>query len=243
MGLQIAIDLKSVHSIQIPETIYKIYDVLQEQSLQSDNWREMDENTLWNHLCLCILSSNVTYDLAKSALSQLNKLKIFDPHQMVQEQSSQKILETELSKSIYLPQKKDGSFRKYRFPSIRAKNIVNAAAIIYLNGKTIRHFLENAISEENMRNYFADNISGLGLKESSHFLRNIKYSSSLAIIDVHIVSFLKEMGLISANKIAVTPRIYLHLEKIMQQISEINCLNLSILDNAIWHYMKYKPNS
>ena len=83
-------------------------------------------------------------------------------------------------------------------------------------------------------------VTGLGLKESSHFLRNIKFSTSLAIIDVHIVSFLEDLGLILFDNKVISKVEYLLLERLMQKISELNGMNLSILDNAIWHYMKYR---
>ena len=194
-------------------------------------------------MCLCILSSNVSYDLAKSAFSQLRKTRMLEPNYILEKYDSQKMIAEELSKSIYLPQKRDGTFRKYRFPKIRSNNIVTAAKQIYADGKSIRILLTDINSEFEARNFFVKNIPGLGLKESSHFLRDVQFSSTLAIIDVHIISFLQELELVSFDKKIITTKDYLNLEKILQKIAEINDLNLSILDNAIWYYMRYRSNS
>jgi len=243
MGLQIVENLNPVNSITISNTIMQIYHVIEPHFPNNPQWKRMDEEKLWNHLCLCILSSNVSYELAKSAIFQLAKTGLLDPSHIISTSTSKDNIENELTKPVYLPEKKDGTLRKYRFPSIRAKNIVNAAFFIYSGGNTLKNILKNANSEESLRNHLADNVDGLGLKESSHFLRNVSYSSKLAIIDVHIISFMKEWRLISSDKITLTPKIYFYLEKIMQQISENNGLRLSVLDNAIWQYMRYRVNS
>jgi N-glycosylase/DNA lyase len=53
-----------------------------------------------------------------------------------------------------------------------------------------------------LRNWLADNIKGYGLKEASHFLRNIgKSNNQIAILDRHIMKNLKEFGVISNAKI------------------------------------------
>jgi N-glycosylase/DNA lyase len=65
----------------------------------------------------------------------------------------------------------------------------------------IKLFLENQNIKE-LRNYLADNVKGYGLKEASHFLRNIgKSSNQIAILDRHILKNLKEFKAISEIKI------------------------------------------
>jgi len=240
MGLQILRDVES--SVDIPEPIFKIYDVLEGDFQDRPNWRKMHEFSLWKHLCLCILSSNVTFELAKSAALRLAEQGILHQRYLLENRKALKTIRQELSKSIYLPCKKDGTFRKYRFPTRRSKDIVHAAHIMYANEYTIRKYLKEAPTETQARNHLSEIVPGLGLKESSHFLRNIRYSSSLAIIDAHIMRFLQELGLISCETHSVTPIEYMYLEKLMQYISKCNGLDLSILDNAIWHYMRHRTN-
>jgi N-glycosylase/DNA lyase len=77
----------------------------------------------------------------------------------------------------------------------------------------------------------SDLIPGLGYKESSHFLRNIGYSDHLAIIDVHIISFLKQMSLIdSVNNVLLTRRVYRELEKKLLGITSNLQLSLAAFD-------------
>lgn len=242
MGIQVLKNLESEESFVMPQTIYKIYDIIEKQYQHYKNWNKMHESTLWKQLCFCILSSNVNFESARSALNHLSQKGFLKSEFLLNKHSSQKIIFNELAKPLYLPYRIDGNLRKYRFPFVRAKNIVDAANHIYSDGYTIRQTLKEIGSEIEARNYLAKNISGLGLKESSHFLRNIKFSSSLAIIDVHILSFLEELGLILFDKKIISQNEYIKLEELMQRISKIYGMNLSILDNAIWYYMRHRQS-
>ena len=223
---------------RFPKEVFQIYDSLEQKFSSRISWTNLKENELWNELCLCILSSNVQYELATSAVKHLCESDMLNTEWLTGDSSAKSILQLELSKPIYLPKKKDGTLRKYRFPRVRSRDIVGASNVLYSSGNDVRSLLSNTESPVHIRNYLAGTIPGLGLKESSHFLRNIGYASSLAIIDVHIVSFLQCLGLFPFERQLVTGKMYLELERIMQKISRIYDLNLSILDNAIWHYMR-----
>lgn len=203
------------------------------------DWIEMPDQDLWYELCLCILSSNVPYELARSALFHLIKNNYLQLDWINETEDSQQIIARELSKPIFLPKKVDGSCRKYRFPNVRSKNISSAARIIYSEEGWIRKTLSCSKSEEETRRKITENIPGIGLKESSHYLRNIKFSNQLAIIDSHVVSFLKEINIIEKDHVkTITPKIYAQLEKYLLNICESYGLNMSIFDMAIWKYMR-----
>jgi len=75
----------------------------------------------------------------------------------------------------------------------------------------------------------------MGLKESSMFLRNIRYSRGLAVIDVHVLDFLKKSGLIGHSNYRIQDRkTYLYLETLLRSFALDNRLDMSILDLAIW---------
>jgi len=161
-----------------------------------------------------------------------------DPMWILKNSNASKIIGKELTLPIYHPRKKDGGLRKYRFPIVRAKNLVSCATILYYNGNGLISLLRSNTSEEKTRDCFTSLFPGMGLKESSHFLRNIRYSSRLAIIDVHIISFLKRFGLLPEGGKTITYKRYLQIEETMREISDIYRLELSVLDNAIWKYMR-----
>lgn len=204
-------------------------------------WNEMSENELWEELCLCILSSNVPYELACSAFFHLRKMRLLNPKWITKSSNAAEQIAYELSRPIFLPKKKDGSYRKYRFPNLRARNIVSAARTLYLKNFGILKLLRRLNSENEVRDFLVKNIAGIGFKEASHFLRNIGYSDSLAIIDSHVITFLKEVKIMPSEKVkTVTPKIYMKLEKILQDLCKRLDLNLAVFDMAIWRYMRGK---
>ena len=65
--------------------------------------------------------------------------------------------------------------------------------------------LQNKLQDNNiksLREWLADNIQGYGMKEASHFLRNIgKSNNQIAILDRHILKNLKKHNIIQDAKI------------------------------------------
>lgn len=83
------------------------------------------------------------------------------------------------------------------------------------------------------RDWLVKNIKGLGMKEASHFLRNIGFDN-YAIIDFHIVDLLEKHNIIERPK-TLTKNKYLEIENKMKQLADKTNLNLSKLDMYLWY--------
>jgi len=237
-------DMMTVRIIQevcetfVPQKVLENYEV-HSKNMTKREWNLLEEDEIWYELCFCILSANVRYELASSTLKHLITKGILNVEWIKKEKRSANIIKNELSGSHFLPLKKNGQLRKYRYPRKRATQIVKAAKTIYSGNRTIKKILQESKSDIEARQFFVTKISGLGIKEASHFLRNIGYSNSLAIIDVHILSFLQRFCLVRLErKKTLTNRIYLTLERIMRNFAKFHNLVLSVLDLAIWQYMR-----
>ncbi len=221
--------------------VLETYSELISSKSCNQSWTQLSEEEIWHHLCLCILSSNVDYDLAYSAFQYLKSENLLSTDFLTNNRTAQHTVSNQLSQSRYLPKKKNGDMRKYRFPKRRAKDIVDTAIKLYRNGQGLTALLVESKSDYNLRDFLAGNLSGIGLKQASHFLRNIGFSDSLAIVDTHIIRFLREtQGLkIESNK-AITRKQYLVLEGVLQEMCELMQINMGIFDSAIWRYMRGK---
>ena len=195
----------------------------------------MADEDLWGELCLCILSSNVPYEMASSAFNQLLCKGLIDPHE-ASGVSSRRVAR-ELNRSIYLPRRKDGLFRRYRFPNLRASNLAEAWEILYDEGNGIKALLQETCCPESTRSKLVRTVPGLGLKEASHFLRNVKFSDTLAIIDSHIVKFVQEFVGLQFRGCPSSQQ-YLEVEGILKDISTRFGLSLGVMDMAIWESMR-----
>ena len=119
----------------------------------------------------------------------------------------------------------------HRFPNMRAKFIVEARK----HKNNIRKTIESFSSDSERRKWFAENVKGLGFKESSHFLRNIGFKN-VAIIDFHIVDLLSRSGLIEKPKNkSLTSKKYLEIENVLKVLAEKTNMSLGELDLYLWY--------
>lgn len=129
----------------------------------------------------------------------------------------------------YLPEKELSKHLKglgHRYPNARAGYIKEAR----------RHMgsLKGMPREDqNAREWLVKNIKGLGMKEASHFLRNIGFLD-LAIIDFHIVDLLVKHGLIKKPK-TLTRKRYVEIEKVLRELAGKLNMNLAELDLYLWY--------
>jgi len=83
------------------------------------------------------------------------------------------------------------------------------------------------------REWLVKNIKGLGMKEASHFLRNIG-KKDMAIIDFHIIDVLAKYKLIKRPK-TLTKVKYIEIEKVLEQLAKRAALTLDELDLYLWY--------
>lgn len=185
-----------------------IKETIDNKIYQFNLFRKAPNDILFQELCFCLMAANFNAE------------------------KSLKIQNTLQDKLITLPEKKLAEKLKelgHRHPNVRAKYIVEARKHI----PNLKNILQSTKDENELRDWFANNIKGLGLKESSHFLRNIGYKN-LAIVDFHIVDLLVERQLIDQPK-TITPKIYLQVEQVLKDIAKKAKLNLAELDLYLWY--------
>lgn len=115
----------------------------------------------------------------------------------------------------------------HRFPNARAGYIAEARK--WKGGLCEK--LASATGPE-LRDWLVKNVKGLGMKEASHFLRNVG-RTGLAIIDFHIIDILVRHGLIERPK-TLTRKKYLEVEGVLREISKKTGLSLAALDLYLW---------
>lgn len=113
-----------------------------------------------------------------------------------------------------------------RFHKNKSKYIIEAREKINLLENLPNNGLE-------ARNFLLENFKGLGLKESSHFLRNTGYKD-LAILDVHIINCLHQLGVVKSKMRPSSRKQYEQLEKQFKTFSEKIKIPLDELDLLFW---------
>jgi N-glycosylase/DNA lyase len=162
---------------------------------------------LFKELCFCILTANFNAERSIKIQDKLGECFIND---------SKEELESKLKEL------------GHRFPNARAR---------YINeSKKCKDSLKKIIKfhdKNKLREWIVDNVTGLGYKEASHFLRNIGFED-YAIVDFHIVDILVKYNLLKRPK-TITKRKYLEIENILRKIAQKTNLNLAELDLYLWY--------
>ncbi len=185
----------------------KVRKLVEEKIREFEKMRNKGEEAWFSELCFCILTANYTAEgglRIQKALGAEGFLKLS--------------YEELVSKLKQLG---------HRFPRARARYIVEARRYF---GKLKKNVL--AFSSGKKAREWLLQIKGIGLKEASHFLRNVGFKD-VAIIDRHILKILREAGLINFEKI--TRKRYFEAEKKLEMLAERLNLDLARLDLYLWY--------
>lgn len=198
------------------------------------------ENKLLSELVLCILSSQEKYEVALSMVKSLRKENILRiPKNKVEFKEIKSQIKNALKNPVQFKFNERDYSRRLRFFVKKGKYIIDTIANIYLNNLTIKEILnhENCIQEtrKNIISYSC----GLGPKQASMFLRNIGYYSEFAVLDKHVIDYMRIMGLtcVSENSFSSMSS-YQKIETKLKSYADTYNLNLLHLDLAIWTTMR-----
>ena len=130
---------------------------------------------------------------------------------------------------------------KVRFKKNKSKYIVQAIQR-FNSGFPFKTFLINQLKNSKdifeLRNWLAKNIYGMGMKEASHFLRNIGLGQNVCILDRHILRNLEEYGVIERIPQNLSKKIYLQIEQEMIKFSKEINIPVFALDYVFWYKSK-----
>ncbi|MFB6204288.1 MAG: hypothetical protein ABEJ75_01450 [Candidatus Nanohaloarchaea archaeon] len=84
------------------------------------------------------------------------------------------------------------------------------------------------------RENLVDELEGIGWKGASHFLRNVGYGNSFAIISGHIAEAMHELGLTDSPQPPAARERYMTLEKKIQDFSADTGIEVQALDLVLW---------
>ena len=124
----------------------------------------------------------------------------------------------------------------YRYSNIRPAYIIHTRN--YLKNSLnfqLKNKIESFKNKNELRDFFALNkdIKGLGMKEASHFLRNIGFKG-YAILDKHIISSLHDFGILKTNEKPKNNKEYLETEQKFIDFSKHAGIDMDELDLLLW---------
>lgn len=178
-----------------------------------ESFKNKSNKEWFSELCFCILTANSKAETAIEIQKDLGPDGFLNASQ------------SRIRKSIIK--------NKHRFHNNKSRYIIEAR-----KNSEIKEVITSLIREDGeykAREWLVKNIKGLGLKEASHFLRNIG-CKSLAILDRHILNILTENRIIPKPR-SLTKKAYLDIEKEFIRIARSLKISPAELDLYMW-YMK-----
>lgn len=170
------------------------------------------DKELFEELCFCVFAANSS---AKMGLLAVNLLK--------------DVLH-EGGFDLYLSKVKG----KVRFFNVRSKYLAKNFEFVKKQGG-LNNILNRFEDKYELRLFLKKNILGFGMKEASHFLRNIGFRG-FAIIDKHVLNVFYELGYIKSNKSPKNEEEYIKLEKKIIDFAKKHELDFDVLDLAFWSF-------
>jgi N-glycosylase/DNA lyase len=148
-----------------------IAKIISDRIVEFEKFGNEKKDAVFGELCFCLLTANFSAERCISIQKEMGR-------------SFSILTEEELAKEL----KKHG----HRFPNTRANYIFEAR-------KCEKDLCKIIGDGKARREVLVKEIKGLGMKEASHFLRNIGFKD-VAIIDFHIIDLLKREGLINFER-------------------------------------------
>lgn len=179
-----------------------------------------DPPTIWATYLFCILSSQCRTEVAQLATSRLLALVPFFEDRPSSEQVARDagdILRT---------------IAGYRFHASRARQIGSSWFAFAQIAHEIAEYLDYFDTEQEARSALVRTFSGIGLKQASMLLRDTGRARNLAIIDSHMIWYLKECGAVVAPNL--TPARYRAAESILARKASAFGLDLCAFDAIVW---------
>ena len=170
------------------------------------DFRSLDRQNYFKEFIFCLLTPQSNAKKCWSAVEEISKLDVWNHDYLV-----------EILKS------------RTRFHNNKAKYLMDAEK----SWSIVKQELENKNRVE-LRNFISFNVKGYGLKEASHFLRNIgKSDNQIAILDRHILRNLHAFGVIENPKIK-NSKDYLEIERKFINFSNNLGIPIDELDLLFW---------
>ncbi|MCD6351954.1 MAG: N-glycosylase/DNA lyase [Armatimonadetes bacterium] len=126
-----------------------------------------------------------------------------------------------------------------RFHNNKARYIVRARQVFTDAGELavrsrLEAFGDSAQGQRQARDWLAKEVQGLGLKEASHFLRNVGRGDHLAILDRHILRNLARLGVIEQVPASLTASRYHDIELRTERFAAEVAIPMAHLDLLLW---------
>lgn len=210
-----------------------------ERVVERKDYTCMSEQDLIFELLVCLLGSGVRYELSL-AYAKAVQSKIFPTRQKKQANSlvCAKSIEGVLNSPAYSMINHE-TYQRYRFPKRAARHIAESLYNIEHKYDSFKNMVETMHDPPKLRRELICLCPGIGPKQSSHYIKNIGLTDNFAVLDRHILSYLKLI-----HDVDICPKQVSKIDKYEEIESRyIDCVSkfnhtVSVVDQSMWFVMR-----
>lgn len=158
---------------------------------------------------------------------------------LISPHASEDALADDLCALLTAPLSMSGSSRRYRFPQARARQLASTKVAVQATAGSLCELISTAGTGEAVREWLVGNALGIGPKQASMFVRNVGLSYELAILDRHVLNYMKALD-IAPTPIRAPSSLppYLRGETALRVHADDIGVSVGLLDWAIWIVMR-----
>jgi N-glycosylase/DNA lyase len=198
-------------------------------------WQDLSEDRVFREVAASILGSRVSFEMALAATDRLAEEGLL---QFRGDQSDYLLrVEEALCQPLSYPAWE--RCRRYGFPRTRSRALASTAAAFYADGGTIKGWLARSPDSRSARRGMVEKAAGIGPKQASMVLRNIGFCDRLAILDSHLMRFMRLRGIGDPGPLRVsTLEGYEKAEHSFLNYARRSGWPPAVLDQAVWLVMR-----
>ncbi len=177
----------------INQTIKELCSEAEATSSPDTAWHRLTEEELLQEAATCIFGSQMIYEVSVATAERLRQQGLLRHDQYGD--NWQSVYETKLVASFSTPLtvKVNGKKRtmRPRFKNRLASLLAKTVATMREQGTSLHRILSSAPSARDARKILIKMVWGFGPKQASLFLRRIGFCSELAVLDTHVLDYLR----------------------------------------------------
>lgn len=225
----------------INKTIRAMCDEVKVQGGELRDWHLLTEAEFLYEAAVCIFGSQMVFEMAVAIADRLRDLGLLRPyHNPLDCGAYESRIVESLSEPLALVGS-DGAIRlaKPRFKNRLASLLATTVAEIYGKSHSIQSLLCSAVNASEAREALIERVWGFGPKQASLFLRRVGYCADLAVLDVHVLDYLRlTRGLSFTSHRLGHLAFYEEIEDTFREVAAEFGHSLGCVDLATWLTMR-----
>lgn len=202
------------------------------------DWRTLREDELLFEAAVCIVGSQMVYEMALEVVRRLKALELLDPGACPNETWKKRVV-IALDMPVQFITNGRSRTSKPRFKNRIAYLLSATLSNVYGRNFSLREMLNDAGRAEDARRILVASVFGFGPKQASLFLRRVGFSTNLAVIDTHILDYMRIRTGVTASPAALSKiDRYEQIEEGFRTLAQRFGYDVGCVDLATWITMR-----